>query len=88
MLFRSFVICVVDGEVAAHRHLHRGLNDPKREFYHGDKRVAVFRERGVLEPAGDYRSPAFDLPTIEVSTVDGYSPALDAVREFVAAAAR
>ena len=50
-----FVICSVDGETAAQRHLQRGLNDPKREFYHGDKRVAVFRERGILEPAGEYR---------------------------------
>src|SRR5271154_3113505 len=71
-----FVICSVDSDIAAHRHLHRGLNDPKREFYHGDKRVAVYRERGILEPAGDYDSPAFDLPTIENSTLVGYSPQL------------
>ena len=80
-----FVICSVDGEIATRRHLDRGLNDPNREFYHGDKRVAVYREQGILEPAGDYDSPAFDLPTIEVSTLDGYSPALNMVRDFVAA---
>jgi predicted kinase len=80
-----FVICSLDSETAAHRHLHRGLNDPNREFYHGDKRVAVFREQGILEPAGDYQSPAFDLPTIQVSTLDGYSPSLNTIRDFAAA---
>src|ERR1700733_6457922 len=30
-----FVICCVDGEIAGRRHLDRGLNNPKREFYHG-----------------------------------------------------
>ncbi len=80
-----FVICSLDSEIAAHRHLHRGLNNPKREFYHGDKRVAVYREQGILEPAGDYNSPAFDLPTIEVSTLDGYSPTLNTVCDFAAA---
>jgi predicted kinase len=80
-----FVICSVDSDIAADRHLQRGLNDPNREFYHGDKRVAVFREQGILEPAGDYHPPAFDLPTIEVSTLDGYSPALQAIRDFAAA---
>ena len=80
-----FVICSVDSEIAARRHLHRGLNDPKREFYHGDKRVAVYREQGILNSASDYDFPAFDLPTIEVSTLDGYSPTLNAVCDFATA---
>lgn len=80
-----FVICSVDSVIAAHRHLQRGLNDTNREFYHGDKRVAEYREQGILKPAGDYDPPAFDLPTIEVSTLDGYSPTLNAIHDFVAA---
>ncbi len=80
-----FIICSVDGDIAADRHLQRGLNDPHREFYHGDRRVAVYREQGILEPPGSYEPPAFDLPTIEVSTLDGYSPALIQIREFVIA---
>src|SRR5580658_5745090 len=74
-----FVICSLDGDIAARRHLHRGLNDPNREFYHGDKLVAEYREQGILKPAGDYDPPAFDLPTIQVSTLDGYSPALNTI---------
>jgi hypothetical protein len=61
------------------------LKDPNREFYHGDKRVTEYREQGILKPAGDYDSPAFDLPTIEVSTLDGYSPALNMICDFAAA---
>jgi predicted kinase len=80
-----FVVCSVDGDIAAGRHLERGLKDPSREFDHGDKRVAVFREQGILEPAGDYHSPVFDLPTIQVSTLAGYSPALMTIRDFAAA---
>jgi predicted kinase len=80
-----FVICSVDSDIAARRHLHRGLNNPHREFYHGDKQVAVYREQGILKSACDYDSPAFDLPTIEVSTLDGYSPTLNTVCDFAAA---
>jgi len=67
------VICSVESETAAHRYLQRGLNDPNREFYHGDA------------PMTGYDPPAFELPTIEVSTLDGYSPTLDSVRDFIAA---
>lgn len=79
------VICSVDAVIAADRHLQRGLNDPSRLFYHGDKRVAVYREQGILESPGDYQPPAFDLPTMTVSTIEGYSPTLDAVRDFATA---
>jgi hypothetical protein len=74
----------VDSDTAASRHLQRGLNDPNRGFYHGDKRVAVYREQGILMPAGTYDPPAFNLPTIEVTTIDGYSPVLNSVRDFIA----
>jgi hypothetical protein len=77
-----FVICSIDPEIAVRRHLHRGLDDPKREFYHGDKQVTDYWGQGILKSAGDYDSPAFDLPTIEVSTLDGYSPWLNTVCDF------
>jgi hypothetical protein len=71
------VLCTVSGDLAARRHLERGLNDPRREFYHGDKRVAAYRDTGVILPAADYVAPTLDVPTLEVSTEDGYSPTLD-----------
>ena len=73
------VICSLDGEVAARRHLQRGLNDPNREFYHGDKRVSIYRETGILGPPADYVAPEFDVPTMHVSTEEAYSPTVDEI---------
>jgi len=73
------VICSLDGEVAARRHLQRGLNDPNREFYHGDKRVSIYRETGILGPPADYVAPEFDVPTMHVSTEEAYVPTVDEI---------
>ena len=73
------VICFVDDEVAARRHLQRGLENPNREFYHGDRRVAHYRETGeILSPEG-YAAPQFNVPTIEVSTDGEYVPCIDEI---------
>ena len=73
------IICSVTAESAANRHLQRGLAEPEREYYHGDNRVVVYRETGVLLPAGEYETPHFDLPTIHVSTEGEYSPTIDEI---------
>jgi hypothetical protein len=70
------LVCSVDGLVAAKRHLQRGLDDSRREFFHGDKRVSIFRETGVFS-AGDYSPPNFAVPTIQVSTADKYEPSIN-----------
>ncbi len=72
-----FVVCSVDGRVAAKRHLQRGLDNPNREFYHGDKRVEIYRKTGKMSPPGNYKAPDFDLPTVYVSTEQHYSPSID-----------
>ena len=77
------VICEVDAEVSAKRHLKRGINEPKREFYHGDKRVTHFKRTGIFLPAGEYEPPSIDVPTIRISTLDGYSPKLDKIRKQI-----
>jgi predicted kinase len=59
------VLCSVDEALALERHLQRGLDDPARAFYHGDSLP------------GEYLAPALALPTISVSTKDGYVPRLD-----------
>jgi predicted kinase len=71
------VICSVDDAVAAGRHLERGLKDPEREFYHGDKRVADYRKTGEVSPPETYTPPEFDVPTIQVSTDGPYTPCID-----------
>ena len=70
------VLCSVDDTVAAKRHLQRGLDNPKREFYHSDNRVFHYRKTGeFLHPAG-YTAPKFNVPTIEVSTDGEYIPCI------------
>ena len=73
----TIIVCSVDNEIAARRHLERGLEDPKREFYHGDKRVTHYKETGEILPPADYEPPKFNVPTIEVSTVGEYVPSID-----------
>jgi 2-phosphoglycerate kinase len=73
------VICSVDDAVAARRHLQRGLENPNREFYHGDKRVAYYRETGEISPPDSYTAPKFNVPTIQVSTDGEYIPCIDEI---------
>ena len=68
------VLCSIDGEVAAKRHLQRGLENPSREFYHGDKRVAHYRETGEVLPPDIYIAPELGVPTIQVATDEEYIP--------------
>ena len=77
---RAFlVVYSIDAELAARRHLQRGLDDSNRTFYHGDKRVDIYRQTGVISPPGDYVSPAFDIPTTHVSTEGAYCPSVDEI---------
>ena len=75
----SIVLCSIDGAVAARRHLQRGLENPTREFYHGDQRVAHYRETGKLSPSASYTPPNFNIPTIQVSTDGEYIPSIDKI---------
>lgn len=71
------IVCSIDEEIAAGRHLQRGLADPRREFYHSDKRVSLYRATGEIGTPGPYLAPNFDVPTVYVSTENDYSPNLD-----------
>jgi predicted kinase len=73
------VVCSADGAVAARRHLQRGLENPNREFYHGDQRVAHYRKTGEIAPPDRYTAPAFNVPTIRVSTDGEYTPSIDEI---------
>jgi hypothetical protein len=73
------ILCSVDAETAAHRHLKRGLANPQREFYHEDKRVALYRATGEIGTSQPYAAPNFDVPTLSVSTQTDYSPSLDEI---------
>ena len=73
------VLCSAGDEVAARRHLRRGLENPNREFYHGDARVAHYRKTGEISPPASYTAPEFNVPTIHVSTDGEYVPCLDEI---------
>ena len=74
-----FVLCSADDAATSSRPIKRGIENPEREFYHGDNRVVHFKKTGeILTPAG-YEEPHFDLPTIRVATDEGYLPSLDEV---------
>jgi predicted kinase len=73
------ILCMTNDEVAARRHLARGLENPEREFYHGDRRVGHYRKTGEVLPPASYEAPRFDAPTIEVSTDGEYVPAIDEI---------
>ena len=73
------VICSVDDDVAAKRHLQRGLENPSREFYHGDNRVSHYRKTGEFLPPDKYSPPQFNLPSIEVSTDGEYEPDIEEI---------
>ena len=73
------VSCSADDGVAMRRDLQRGLENPEREFYHGDRRVSHFRKTGEVLPPETYEPPKLDVPTIEVSTDEGYVPSIDEI---------
>ena len=71
------VLCSADETVTTSRALKRGLDEPDREFYHGDHRVVHFKQTGELLPPAVYEPPNFDIPTIGVSTDTEYIPSID-----------
>ncbi|HEX6648180.1 MAG TPA: ATP-binding protein [Pyrinomonadaceae bacterium] len=80
------VLCSCDDELAARRHLERGLENPNREYYHGDRRVAHYRKTGEILPADTYAAPEFDVPTIHVSTEEEYVPSIEEIVKQVQSA--
>lgn len=73
------IVCSIDSDLAAKRHLHRGLDNPNREFYHGDKRVSIYRDTGEMAPPNRYVAPNFNVPTLHVLTENDYSPSIDEI---------
>ena len=74
-----FIVCSIDEEIAAQRHLKRGLANPRREFYHEDKRVSLYRATGDIGTPGTYVAPKLNVPTIQVSTDGEYIPCIDEI---------
>ena len=69
------LICTVDGEVALQRFVQRGLHDPRREYFHGDKGVDMAR-RGIALEVSPYEEPHLDLPVFHIDTSGEYVPSV------------
>ena len=76
------LICTLDGQSALDRFLERGMADPGRLRFHGDKGVRMLQS-GVIPQPGPWEEPRLDAPTYHVDTADGYDPPLDRLREMV-----
>jgi len=76
------LVCHVDSALALDRFLQRGLSDPRRLHFHGDKGVRMLKD-GVVPRPGPYQEPALDLPTYRIDTSDGYSPSLDELKTAI-----
>ena len=77
------VICRIDDNLAARRHLRRGLKDSRREYYHHDPRVSHYKKTGEFLGPAEYVPPKFQYPTMFVSTKKGYSPSLDIIKKKI-----
>lgn len=67
-----------DGRTALDRFLERGLSDPRREYFHGDKGVHMARA-GMELAVSTYEEPRLNVPTWHIDTSDGYKPGIDEI---------
>jgi predicted kinase len=81
------ILCTIDPQLARARHIARGLADPERERFHGDRPVVEARAGREL-PIGEYDAPRLDVPTLHVDTTDGYKPAFESIVFFAVAGNR
>jgi hypothetical protein len=77
------ILCFADDATTSSRPIQRGMENPEREFYHGDNRVVHFKKTGEILTPANYEEPNFDLPTIRVLTEDGYEPSLNEILETI-----
>ena len=76
------LLCHIDGQLALDRFLQRGLNEPMRMRFHGDKGVRMMQE-GIAPQVGPYEEPHMNLPLHRIDTTDGYQPTLEEVRKVI-----
>ncbi len=69
------LICKVDSKVALERFIRRGLDNPLREYFHGDKGVDLARQ-GIELSVSPYDELRFDAPTFYIDTSGEYTPSI------------
>ena len=78
----TILICQTDSSIALDRFLERGLNDPERIRFHGDKGVRMVKA-GIKPQPGTYNAPHLDVPTVYVDTTNGYDPDICELRKQI-----
>lgn len=81
---RLYVLVCSPGSprAALDRFLQRGLSDPRREYFHGDKGVAMAR-RGEVPVVSPYEEPRLDAPTYHIDTTQGYEPGIEELLRMI-----
>lgn len=69
------LICRVDEKVALERYIRRGLDNPLREYFHGDRGVDLARQ-GIEVMAAPYEEPRIDVATFHIDTTGSYVPTI------------
>lgn len=76
------LICRVDDKVALERFVQRGLENPLREYFHGDKGVDMAR-KGIELSVSPYEEPRLDVPTFHIDTMGEYHPSIEEIRHRI-----
>jgi len=76
------LICKVDGKLALDRFIKRGLENPMRGYFHGDKGVELAKQ-GVKLTVSSYHEPRLDIPTFYIDTTNDYNPSIDELRRKI-----
>lgn len=71
----TLLICTIGDEAAFGRFVRRGLDNPLREYFHGDRGVDMAR-RGMEVKPGPYDEPRIDVPTYHIDTTAEYNPSI------------
>ncbi len=74
--------CSIDAQLSQERYIERGVNDPNRVRFHGDKGVQE-AINGVELPPGNYITPDLNAPALDVDTTHDYSPSIDDILSFI-----
>ncbi|TJY44511.1 ATP-binding protein [Cohnella pontilimi] len=69
------LICKVDEKIALDRFVRRGLDNPLREYFHGDKGVDIARKGSELS-VPPYEEPRIDVPIFKIDTTEAYTPSI------------
>lgn len=76
------LICKIDDKAAVDRFVKRGLDNPLREHFHGDKGVDMVRQ-GIALHVSPYEEPRIDVPKFYIDTLSEYNPSINELRKLI-----